>query len=267
MLLLSKPAAFKTMSLAHMDHWAPLWQDSGKGHVAESWSCYFLPTTSGSFLPPWNSSLETLTMVFAVLLGILFVFLLLSYSFRTPQAPNRLCLLRELRRAINEGAFLPYFIKVNRGSWLSLPPAESVIRTLSSCCFPAKENILILSYYISSIISGVWWQQGIGSQLLSGCKPCRCESQLISGPCLAFTPSGNSPQAPQISWGLSVSAALSSTPLRGSWLVLSLQKGRELACSACDEITSQSFVVWYQGPENFSQPIFNKSAWKHSWTL
>ena len=155
-------------------------------------------------------------MVFAVLLGILFVFLLLSYSFPTPQAPNRLCLMRELRGAINEGAFLPYFIKVDQGSWLSLPPAESVIRTLSSCCFPAKENILILSYYISSIISGVWWQQGIGSQLLSGCKPCRCESQLISGPCLAFTPSGNSPQAPQISWGLSVSAALSPTPLRGA---------------------------------------------------
>lgn len=41
--------------------------------------------------------------------------------------------MRELRAgegvggaAINEGASLPYFIKIDQGSWLSLPPAESV---------------------------------------------------------------------------------------------------------------------------------------------
>ena len=72
-------------------------------------------------------SSETPTIVFAVLLGILFIFLLLG----TPTSSQQTLSWEGAAGSYGWRATLfPRFVKFDQGSWFSLLPAESIIRTL-----------------------------------------------------------------------------------------------------------------------------------------
>lgn len=130
---------------------------------------------------------------------------------------------------------LPYFVKSDQGSWLSLPPAESIIRTLF---FPAVFRQRKIFWFCHLKSTPFYLECGsnrrVGSHLLSGWNPCRCEKPTCSRSLLGvYTIRRLSPSTSYLLGSSPFCIPFSSTH-KWSWLVVSLQKDRELVCSACD---------------------------------